>query len=357
MSSLPIKAYFRVVRNTVEPDQIQTKKVFHYSLPIWHETHDGQIENPSDLASLKLALKGGEVLVSKLNPEKGAVIHTRQNDLPIIASSEFIAFQPRLGDQRYGYWLMQSAPVRRQLEASVESATQSHRRARVDRFLASHVSVPDLPTQRRIAAFLDRETARIDELIAKKERLVEILKEREAAALEEVLWGDGPETKLGYHISILPGYAFSSDRFSDNPDDIRLLRGANVGVNEVRWSDTVYWPTNDAVGLERFHLSAGDIVMGMDRPWISGGIRVAQIQEKDLPCILLQRVCKIAPLSTLNGRYLKAMIESKRFVAYFEPILTGVGVPHISGDQIANFRFPFMPIEDQERRMDSIRPV
>jgi type I restriction enzyme S subunit len=34
---------------------------------------------------------------------------------------------------------------------------------------------PNLPTQKRIAAFLDRETARIDELIAKKERLVEVL--------------------------------------------------------------------------------------------------------------------------------------------------------------------------------------
>ena len=35
------------------------------------------------------------------------------------------------------------------------------------------VNHPDLPTQKRIAAFLDRETARIDELIAKKERLMQ----------------------------------------------------------------------------------------------------------------------------------------------------------------------------------------
>jgi type I restriction enzyme S subunit len=34
------------------------------------------------------------------------------------------------------------------------------------------VSVPDLSTQKRIAAFLERETTRIDELIAKKERLL-----------------------------------------------------------------------------------------------------------------------------------------------------------------------------------------
>ena len=210
---------------------------------------------------------------------------------------------------------------------------------------------PDLPTQKQISTFLDRETARIDELIAKKERLTFLLKYRAESAREELLWGVGSLTKLGHHISILPGYAFSSARFSDNPEHMRLLRGANVGVGEIRWDDTVYWPNEELNGLERFYLSAGDLVMGMDRPWISGGIRVAKITEEDLPCMLLQRVCKITPRSTLDPDYLKSMIESKRFVAYFEPILTGVSVPHISGDQIANFRFPSLSREEQERRM------
>jgi type I restriction enzyme, S subunit len=40
------------------------------------------------------------------------------------------------------------------------------------------VPVPDLPTQRAIADFLDRETARIDLLIEKKQRLMELLREK-----------------------------------------------------------------------------------------------------------------------------------------------------------------------------------
>ncbi|MCW3784187.1 restriction endonuclease subunit S [Defluviimonas salinarum] len=238
----------------------------------------------------------------------------------------------------------------RQFGATVESLD-------TDRMMNCRMALPDLPTQKRIAAFLDRETARIDDLIAKKEQLVGLLKERGSAAREEMLWGDGPSTKLGHHISILPGYAFGSANFSENPDDIRLLRGANVGVDEVRWDDTVYWPKQDADGFVRFLLASGDIVMGMDRPWISGGIRVAQVTEDDLPCLLLQRVCKISPRTTIDGRYLKAMIESKKFVAYFEPILTGVSVPHISGDQIANFRFPFIRRDEQSRRMDKLERI
>ena len=39
------------------------------------------------------------------------------------------------------------------------------------------------PEQRAIAAFLDRETARIDALVAKKERLIELLQEQRTALI------------------------------------------------------------------------------------------------------------------------------------------------------------------------------
>ena len=68
------------------------------------------------------------------------------------------------------------------------------------------------------------------------------------------------------------------------------------------------------------------------------------------PSLLLQRVCKITPLETITSDYLKILLMSSRFHGYFEPELTGVSVPHISADQIANFRFPYLRVHDQERR-------
>jgi type I restriction enzyme, S subunit len=49
---------------------------------------------------------------------------------------------------------------------------------RTETFLNAAFPLPDLPTQRAIADFLDRETARIDSLIEKKQRLVELLGEK-----------------------------------------------------------------------------------------------------------------------------------------------------------------------------------
>ena len=52
-----------------------------------------------------------------------------------------------------------------------------------DDFKNAVVLLPTIDEQRTIAEFLDRETAKIDELIAKKERLIELLEEKRAALI------------------------------------------------------------------------------------------------------------------------------------------------------------------------------
>jgi type I restriction enzyme S subunit len=60
-----------------------------------------------------------------------------------------------------------------------------------------NVILPPLPEQRAIAAFLDRETGRIDTLIAKKERQIELLQEKRAALISHaVTKGLDPDVKM-----------------------------------------------------------------------------------------------------------------------------------------------------------------
>ncbi len=57
--------------------------------------------------------------------------------------------------------------------------------------------LPPLPEQRAIAAFLDRETARIDALVAKKERLIALLQEKRTALISHaVTKGLNPDVKM-----------------------------------------------------------------------------------------------------------------------------------------------------------------
>jgi len=305
--------------------------------------------------------ENGDILLAKVTPcfenGKKALAAGLENGAGY-ATSEVHVIRPKRSkiEPRFLLYLLSAEDFRAEGMASMTGAG-GLRRVSEAAILNYRPKVTDLATQKAIADFLDRETARIGQLIEKKQRLVEVLNEHVVAEREAAVWGAGAFSKLGHHISILPGYAFPSSGFSENPEDIRLLRGANVNVDAVRWDDVVYWPIGEIQGLARFMLREGDIVMGMDRPWISSGIRVAKVEKEDVPSLLLQRVCKITPSPNLGGEFLMALLESRRFLAHFEPILTGVSVPHISGDQIASFRFPFIEIEEQEYRISQLRRV
>ena len=228
--------------------------------------------------------------------------------------------------------------------------------------------VPPKHEQQAIADFLDRETAKIDGLIEEQRRLVELLKEKRQAVISHAVtkglnpnapmkpsgieWlGDIPEHwlvgKCGFYISILSGYAFPSVGFSHNETHTRLLRGINVGVSEIKWNDTVYWERATVDGLDEYILKDGDLVIGMDRPLISEGIRVAKISDKDLPALLLQRVASIKCDNRMLIDFLYHFLSSPIFVGYFEPETTGVSIPHISPTQIEHFAISVPTIDEQ----------
>ena len=56
-----------------------------------------------------------------------------------------------------------------------------------EKFSAFKIPLPPLPEQQAITAFLDRETAKIDVLVAKRERLIELLQEKRTALISHAV--------------------------------------------------------------------------------------------------------------------------------------------------------------------------
>lgn len=169
-----------------------------------------------------------------------------------------------------------------------------------------------------------------------------------------VQWlGDVPEHwnvgKCGFYLRVLSGSAFPSSGFTEEESATKLLRGINVGVGRLKWVETVYWRRTDGDGLDPYEMSAGDLVIGMDRPLIGEGVRAAKVMTSDLPCLLLQRVASLKTGDKLITDYLLGFLSSGMFVAYFSPDTTGVSVPHISPEQIRNFVIAIPPTTEQDR--------
>jgi type I restriction enzyme, S subunit len=155
--------------------------------------------------------------------------------------------------------------------------------------------------------------------------------------------------RLGEHAEILAGPPFNSALFTDKPEDIPLVKGENVQQGYVDWNIAKHWPANDAETYKRYRLVPGDVVVAMDRPWVTAGIKWAYIRRDDPPALLVQRVARLRSKKTLDQSFLRCLISSSYFSNYIQPIVTGVNVPHISGKQIADFKIPVPSLETQKK--------
>jgi type I restriction enzyme, S subunit len=234
---------------------------------------------------------------------------------------------------------------------------------------ALRFALPPMDEQAVICSFIEQQTASIDQLIADQRQLIELLNEKRQAVISHAVtkglnpdapmkpsgveWlGDVPAHwevgKCGRQLSVQSGFAFPSAGFTLDSSETRLLRGINVGVQSIKWDDVVFWRRVSGDALDSYVLRIGDVVMGMDRPVISEGVRVAKLTSEDVPSLLLQRVARLRPTSQLNPEFLLRILSSPMFVAHFAPETTGVSVPHISPDQIASFVIPLPPRREQD---------
>ncbi|TVQ41683.1 MAG: restriction endonuclease subunit S, partial [Geminicoccaceae bacterium] len=112
-----------------------------------------------------------------------------------IVSPAYSVFEvdDRVVDQRFLHHKTRSQDMRAAFRARSKGIIESRLRLYPDNLLAMEVSLPDLPTQKRIAAFLDRETARIDALIEKKQRFLAMADERWRATLNHAVFPHSPD--------------------------------------------------------------------------------------------------------------------------------------------------------------------
>lgn len=158
-----------------------------------------------------------------------------------------------------------------------------------------------------------------------------------------------PEVWLGDHVELTAGFAFKSRQFTNNHDDVPLVKGSTVQQGYIDWDTAPRWPAAEVDEYKRFELVPGDVVLAMDRPWVEAGLKYGWIKPGDPRSLLVQRVARLRGTNGLRTEFVRYIIGSPQFTAYIRPIVTGVNVPHISGDQIRGYRFRLPPQDAQDQ--------
>ena len=264
---------------------------------------------PESVESAVDRFEAGDVLFGKLRPY---LAKAARPEFSGVSTSEILALRPVEYSQSYLlYSLMNKSYIH-----WVDMLTYGTKMPRVspDQVSNSFTPLPPLPEQHAIAAFLDRETAKIDALVAKKERLIELLQEKRTSLISDaVTKGLDPDVPLEdsgvewlgeipAHWEILrlkhtvnkigSGKTPSGGAERYVTDGIMLLRSQNVHFRGLELSDVAYIDKATDDEMSNSRVCEDDVLLNITGASL-GRCCVARL--KGLEANVNQHVCIIRP--------------------------------------------------------------
>ena len=289
----------------------------------------------------RVALKPNDLLLTIVGTIGRAALVTEVRPLVFQRSVAVIRPKPEVIDPRFLLHATQSHDFKDQLRRSTNQSSQAG--VYLCRLKKAIIQLPPLPEQRRIATILDQ----ADDLRAKRRAalasldtltqsiFVEMYSERYARSLKRY--------SLGEVCDIQVGYPFKSGLYNSDDHNVRLCRGANVLPGRIDWSDLRRYPAPLAKDFLEYELTADDVLVAMDRPWISEGFKVAMVRPQDAGALLVQRVARLRAKTKVTGPFVYWLLRQRTFERHCKP--TETTIPHISPSEIRQFEFELPDLE------------
>jgi len=304
----------------------------------------------------------GHVLFGKLRPylAKATIAKTHGT-----CSSEFLVLDPTLlGERVLLYWLLSDGFLKQ-----VDSSTYGAKMPRASWDYIGSLPVPLAPEteQTQIAHFLDRETAKIDTLIAKQQRLIELLQEKRQALISHAVtkglnpdapmkpsgveWlGDIPArwavTRLAFCSSGIRTGPFGSDLHAEDyvEDGRPVINPANILSGQIVPDPRCTVDEKTAYRLSSHWLTRGDIVVG--RRGEMG--RCAVVGPEECGWICATGCLRISPnQSVALPDFLQLAIQSQRVREWLSLQSVGSTMENLNASILGRVPLPLPPIVEQ----------
>ena len=221
------------------------------------------------------------------------------------------------------------------------------------------IAIPPLSEQRHIVEELDLLSSTIEK---KKAQIKEL--DNLAQSLFYEMFGDPISNEKGWEIgkisnfiNVKGGFAFKSQRYTTK--GIRLVQIANVWKDSLSWDDITYISEEDAKTNSSFLLKQGDIVMAMTRPIIQSleAVKVAIVNEHDIPSILNQRVCKFEIRDSIDNIWLYQFLRLPYFKYKIKEFSSKGMQPNVSSREIESIQIFVPPFSLQQQFASKIEAI
>lgn len=325
----------------------------------------------------------GDIFVVKSSGSNTNIISGKlalvQNEQPTTVFSNFLMrirpSQEKSGAKFLAY-LLSSSFTREKIHRMV--ATTTYPNINVAEYIGAKLPVPPLYEQQAIASLLDRETARIDSLIEKKQRQIELLQEKRSALISHAVtkgldpnvpmknsgieWmGEIPEhwqvKRLKFMSTLQTGLTLGK-KYEDTELVTRpYLRVANVqdGYLNLTTITEIELPSKDTA---RYELWYGDVLMteGGDFDKLGRGY----VWENQIPgCLHQNHIFAVRPIpKELNSHFLALVLTSFHGKNYFTSTSQQTtNLATTNSNKLRSFPLPLPPVSEQEEILNQLRHV
>jgi type I restriction enzyme, S subunit len=329
-------------------------------------SRDDNNNKPSDDLSVYQLVLPGDLAINKMKAWQGSVAISEHKG---IVSPAYFVFEAIHGEEdRYLHYLLRSP----RYITGYLSLSKGIRVSQWDLEPQQHsrmpVLLPPIEEQTAIATFLDRETAKIDGLIAEQEKLLLLLAEKRQATISQAvtkgLNPDAPMKDSGVewlgevpahwevvgltkYISSVVDYRGRTPTKVD--DGVFLVTAKNIRNGTIDYEASQEYISSNEYDevMRRGHPAIGDVLFTTEAP-------LGQVAQVDRTHIALaQRVIKFrGDDGILNNSFLKYWLMGSYCQFNLELLATGSTALGIKGSKVGQVRLCLPPIKEQNAIAD-----
>jgi type I restriction enzyme S subunit len=334
-------------------------------------SRDDNFNKPSDDLSAYQLVKPGDLAMNKMKAWQGSLAVSEYRG--IVSPAYFVFESKHQENSKYLHYLLRSP---RYITAYL-AYSKGIRVNQWDLDPQNHSRIPVLlpspPEQTAIANFLDRETEKIDNLIAKQQELIQLLQEKRQAVISHAVtkglnpdapmkdsgieWlGEVPEhwniSQLKFHTTLMQTGPFGSQLHAEDYIDggIPLINPAHIvkGVLKPNSSCSVDEKTSER--LCRHKLAEDDIILA--RRGELG--RCAVVKKHNSGWLCGTGSLKISLKKTLLSEYAFQLISSEGVKVELSLESKGSTMDNLNTELLGKINLPIPPLNEQKEIVHKI---
>ncbi|MBX7133947.1 MAG: restriction endonuclease subunit S [Fimbriimonadaceae bacterium] len=309
----------------------------------------------------------GDVLFGKLRPYLAKALLASSEG---VCSSELLVLKARSVAPKYLFYYVLSDGFIKE----VDSSTYGSKMPRANWNFVGNLPVPvaNKSEQTSIFNFLDHETAKLDTLMAKQERLIELLQEKRQAVISRAVTnGLDPKAQLkdsgvewlgevpahwnvrriaSISTKITNGYV-GPTRDILVTDGVRYLQSLHIKGNRVRFDEPYFVTAEWSNEHRKSILDPGDVLIVQ-----TGDIGQVAVVTEDFAGCNCHALIIVSPRRTvILGEWLSWVLNSTYGFHSLLAIQTGALHPHLNCGNVRDVNVPIPPLQEQRKIVEFIR--